>query len=146
MNRLRVGRLIGVIAQFCVFWYVRCNGPRSSEIPIRNTRKPENGGWTVDVCLRKLSSVLEKKNMNQPSDTSGSRAALAPHALSPEATSDCTLENLSIFSAPALDIVSRWWLESNRRWTERNVPKAPIFPAVARRDATLGPTVDPADL
>ena len=84
--------------------------------------------------------------MAQQSDTGGPSAALAPHALSPEANSDCTLENLSIFSAPALDIVSRWWLESNRRWTERNVPKAPIFLAVARPDATLGRTVDPPDL
>jgi hypothetical protein len=84
--------------------------------------------------------------MAQQSDTGGLSAALAPHALSPEATSDCTLENLSIFSAPALDIVSRWWLDSNRRWTERNVPKAPLFPAVARPDATLGRTVDPPDL
>ena len=84
--------------------------------------------------------------MAQQSNTGGPSAALAPHALSPEADSDCTLENLSIFSAPALDIVSRWWLESNRRWTERNVPKAPIFPAVARPDAALGRTVDPSDL
>ena len=84
--------------------------------------------------------------MAQQSNAGGPSAALAPHALSPETDSDCTLENLSIFSAPALDIVSRWWLESNRRWTERNIPKAPIFPDVARRDATLGRTVDPSDL
>ena len=84
--------------------------------------------------------------MAQQSDTGGASAALAPHALSPEVDSNCTLENLSIFSAPALDIVSRWWLESNRRWTERSVPKAPIFPAVARRDATQGKTVDPSGL
>ena len=84
--------------------------------------------------------------MAQQSDTGGPSATLAPHALSPEANSDCTLENLSIFSAPALDIVSRWWLESNRRWTERSVPKAPIFPDVARPDATLGRIVYPPDL
>ena len=76
--------------------------------------------------------------MAQQSNTGGPSAALAPHALSPEANSDCTLENLSIFSAPALDIVSRWWLESNRRWTERNVSKAPMFLDVAQPDATLG--------
>ena len=84
--------------------------------------------------------------MAQQKNTGGPSAALAPNALSPESNSDCTLENLSIFSAPALDIVSRWWLESNRRWTERSVPKAPIFPAVARPDATLERTVDPSDL
>ena len=136
---------MGVIAQFCVFWYGRCNGPRSSEFPTRDTRKAENGGWTVDVCLRKLSSVLEKKNMNQPSDTSGPGAALAPHALSPETNSDCTLENLSIFSAPALEIVSRWWIDSNRRWTNGNAPKAPMLLDVARRDATLARIDDPPD-
>jgi hypothetical protein len=84
--------------------------------------------------------------MSQQSDRGGASAALAPHALSPEANSTYTLENLSIFSAPALEIVSRWWLESNRRWTERNVPKAPIFLAVARRDATPGRIDDPPDL
>jgi hypothetical protein len=84
--------------------------------------------------------------MAQQSNAGGPSAALAPHALSPETDSDCTLENLSIFSAPALDIVSRWWLESNRRWTERNIPKAPIFPDVARRAATLGRTDDSSDL
>ena len=84
--------------------------------------------------------------MAQQSNTGGPSATLAPHALSSEADSDCMLENLSIFSAPALDIVSRWWLESNRRWTERNIPKAPIFPDVARRNPTLGRTEDPSDL
>ena len=82
--------------------------------------------------------------MNQPSDTSGSRAALAPHALSPETNSD-TLENLSIFSAPALEIVSRWWIDSNRRWTNGNVPKAPMLLDVARHDATFGRIDDPPD-
>ena len=83
--------------------------------------------------------------MNQPSDTSGPSAALAPHALSPETNSDCTLENLSIFSAPALEIVSRWWIDSNRRWTNGNVPKAPMLLDAARRDATLGRIDDPPD-
>ena len=83
--------------------------------------------------------------MAQQSNAGGSSAALAPHALSPETNSDCTLENLSIFSAPALDIVSRWWLESNRRWTERDIPKAPLFPAVVRPDAAFGRPVDPPD-
>jgi hypothetical protein len=66
--------------------------------------------------------------------------------LSPEADSDCTLETLSIFSAPALEIVSRWWLESNQRWTERNVPKAPMLLDVARRDAALSRTDGLPDL
>lgn len=84
--------------------------------------------------------------MAQQSDTGGSSAALAPHTLSPETSSEGTIENLSIFSAPALEIVSRWWLESNRRWTERNAPTAPMLLDVARRDATLGRTDDPPDL
>ena len=54
-----MGSVIGAIAQFCVFWYGRCNGSRSSEFPIRDTRNAD-GGCTVDVCLRMLSSALEK--------------------------------------------------------------------------------------
>jgi hypothetical protein len=84
--------------------------------------------------------------MAQQSDTGGPSATLAPHALSSEADSDSTPENLSIFSAPALEIVSRWWLESNQRWTERNVPKAPLLLDEARRDAALGRTDGPPDL
>ena len=75
--------------------------------------------------------------MAQQSNTGGPSAALAPHALSSEADSDCTLENLSIFSAPALEVVSRWWLESNQRWTERNVSKAPMVLDIVRPDATF---------
>ena len=76
--------------------------------------------------------------MSQQSDKGGPCAALAPHALSLEAKSDCTVENLSIFSAPALEIVSRWWLESNRRWTERDVSKTLMPLDVAQGDTTLG--------
>jgi hypothetical protein len=68
--------------------------------------------------------------MHQP-DTHSTTAALAPDELSP----DVKLDHLSIFSAPAIEIVFQWWIESNRRWTERNGPKALTLPAVVRREA-----------
>jgi hypothetical protein len=73
--------------------------------------------------------------MPQEHDTGGATAALARDALSPGATPDRTPDNLSIFSAPALEVVFQWWVESNRRWTERNESKALILPAVVRREA-----------
>jgi hypothetical protein len=55
-------------------------------------------------------------------------------------------ENLSIFSGPALEVVFHWWLESNRRWTARDVRKAPIFPTVDGGDAALGVNEYPSGL
>lgn len=39
--------------------------------------------------------------------------------------SDVPVEDLVIFSAPAVKLVILWWAESNRRWAERNRFKAP---------------------
>jgi hypothetical protein len=66
----------------------------------------------VEVRLRELCPCWRKRgNMAQQSDTSGPAAALQ-------------LDALAIFSAPGVEVVFQWWLESNRRWTERNGPKA----------------------
>jgi hypothetical protein len=65
--------------------------------------------------------------VDQQSDT-GSTAALALSAPSPDVNPDRTPENLSIFSAPALEVVFHWWLESNRRWTARDVRSAAFPP------------------
>jgi hypothetical protein len=73
--------------------------------------------------------------MAQQNDAGDPTATLAPDALSPDATPDRTAQNLSIFSAPALEVVQQWWLESNRRWTERNGPKALVLPVAIRREA-----------
>jgi hypothetical protein len=62
--------------------------------------------------------------MAQQTDTHGPTAALEPGARAPEAASERPPDHLSIFSTPALEVVSHWWLESNRRWTEQNGPKA----------------------
>jgi hypothetical protein len=73
--------------------------------------------------------------MAQQNDTCTPTAALGaasgPVTPSPGGTPD----DLSIFSAPALEVVFQWWLESNRRWTERNGPKALTLPPVVRREA-----------
>ena len=34
--------------------------------------------------------------------------------------SDRKLDDVAIFSAPAVEVVLQWWAESNRRWTERD--------------------------
>jgi hypothetical protein len=44
--------------------------------------------------------------------------SIAPLAsnMSPDRTPD----HLEVFSPPAVEVVFRWWVESNRRWAERN--------------------------
>ena len=54
--------------------------------------------------------------MAQHNDSDGVTAAVASDAL----TSDRRLDDVAIFSAPAVEVVLHWWVESNRRWTERN--------------------------
>jgi len=54
--------------------------------------------------------------MAQHNDSDGFTAAVASDALS----SDRRLDDVAIFSAPAVEVVLHWWVESNRRWTERN--------------------------
>jgi hypothetical protein len=48
------------------------------------------------------------------------RASLAPDVLSSERTPS----ELAIFSAPGVEVVLHWWVESNRRWAERDRAKA----------------------
>jgi hypothetical protein len=37
---------------------------------------------------------------------------------------NCTPDHLAIFSTPGVEAVRQWWLESNRRWAERDRAKA----------------------
>ena len=86
----------------------------------------------VEVCLPAdaLGRAGEPSKMAQNNDTAAPKAALAL-----DATADRTTDDLSIFSAPALEVVSQWWLDSKRRWTELNGPKTLVVPAVIRREA-----------
>ena len=45
-----MGSVIGVIAQFCVFWYGRCNGSRSSEFPIRDREMRTADARSTSAC------------------------------------------------------------------------------------------------
>lgn len=54
--------------------------------------------------------------MAQDTDLDRFAAPLAPDVSSESRTPD----DVAIFSAPALGVVFHWWIESNRRWTERN--------------------------
>ena len=81
----------------------------------------------VEICLRTLFGV-ETITMAQHKDIGRPTSVLDL-----DATSNRTAEDLSIFSAPALEVVSQWWLESKRRWAELNGPKAAVVPVVVRR-------------
>jgi hypothetical protein len=35
------------------------------------------------------------------------------------------VEDVSIFSASAVELVQQWWRDSNRRWAETNALKSP---------------------
>jgi hypothetical protein len=48
------------------------------------------------------------------------RASLATDVVSSERTPS----ELAIFSAPGVEVVLHWWVESNRRWAERDRAKA----------------------
>jgi hypothetical protein len=58
--------------------------------------------------------------MPAQNDRDGFTAALAPDVLSSERTPN----ELAIFSAPGVEVVLHWWVESNRRWAERDRAKA----------------------
>lgn len=81
----------------------------------------------VEICLRTLFGV-ETITMAQHKDIGG-----PTRGLDLDATSNRTGEDLSIFSAPALEVVSQWWLESKRRWAELNGPEAAVVPVAVRR-------------
>jgi hypothetical protein len=53
--------------------------------------------------------------MAQHNDSDGFAATVAS-----DASSDPRLDDVAIFSTPAVEVVLHWWVESNRRWTERN--------------------------
>jgi hypothetical protein len=72
---------------------------------------------TADVCLQLERTMIPQK------DVQGS-TAIADQDTLPEATPARPSDDLSIFSAPGLEVVFQWWLESNRRWTERERAKA----------------------
>ena len=74
----------------------------------------------VEICLRTLFGV-ETITMAQHKDIGGPTSVLDL-----EATSNRTAEDLSIFSAPALEVVSQWWLESKRRWSARDGVKSMV--------------------
>jgi hypothetical protein len=58
--------------------------------------------------------------MAHKNDNTASTATLTLDPLSLKSLPDPASDNLSIFSAPALEVVSQWWLESKRRWAELN--------------------------
>jgi hypothetical protein len=70
--------------------------------------------------------------MGQPNDTGAAVVQLKTFSLdrAPVPTSD----DLEIFSSTGVEAVFRWWLESNRRWTERNGSKALTPAGAAGRD------------
>ena len=47
-------------------------------------------------------------------------------ALASDVSSDRTPDDLAIFSAPGVGVVMHWWIESNRRWSERDRAKGPL--------------------
>ncbi|HEY7474066.1 MAG TPA: hypothetical protein VH679_03580 [Vicinamibacterales bacterium] len=61
--------------------------------------------------------------MTRSNETAGRTAILTPDPAPAEAVPDRPVESLSIFSGPGLEVVFQWWLESNRRWTERDRAK-----------------------
>ena len=65
--------------------------------------------------------------MSQQNDPAGFTPALASDV-------NGTPDHLAIFSGPGVEAVRHWWLESNRRWAERDRAKAmmvhPLVPHV----------------
>jgi hypothetical protein len=61
--------------------------------------------------------------MGQPNDTGGA-AVVQLKTFSLDRSPVPTPDDLEIFSSTGVEAVFRWWLESNRRWTERNGTKA----------------------
>jgi hypothetical protein len=58
--------------------------------------------------------------MTRSNDSAGRTAILTPDSTPAETAPDRPADNLSIFSGAGLEVVFQWWLESNRRWTERD--------------------------
>lgn len=66
---------------------------------------------------------MRDTQMTRSNETAGRSAILTSDPTPAEAAPDRAAEHLSIFSGPALEVVFQWWLESNRRWTERDRAK-----------------------
>jgi hypothetical protein len=62
--------------------------------------------------------------MTRSNETAGRSAILTSDPTPAEAAPDRPVEHLSIFSGAGLEVVHQWWLESNRRWTERDRTKS----------------------
>jgi hypothetical protein len=60
--------------------------------------------------------VSEKREVGGDSVTSES---------SVRPVTDPSGEDVSIFSASAVELVQQWWRDSNRRWAETNALKSP---------------------
>lgn len=50
----------------------------------------------------------------------GVDSAHMPEASLAGGNADVAVENLTIFSPTSVEVVFQWWVESNRRWAERN--------------------------
>ena len=70
--------------------------------------------------------------MAHKNDKTTSTATLTLDPLSLQSLPDPASDNLSIFSAPAVEVVSQWWIESKRRWAELNGADAVV--AVVRHE------------
>ena len=66
--------------------------------------------------------------MAQQNETGSPAAVLPLSASSLDASRDRTLDDLEIFSAPGVEAVFQWWVESNRRWAERKGANAGEVP------------------
>ena len=58
--------------------------------------------------------------MAQQNDTGSPAAVLRLSAFSLDASPDRAPDDLAIFSAPGVEAVFQWWLESKRRWSASN--------------------------
>ena len=72
--------------------------------------------------------------MPQQNETAGPTAVLRLDALSPDASPNRAPDDLAIFSAPGVEAVFLWWLESKRRWSARDGAKPVMHPVTVERD------------
>ena len=66
--------------------------------------------------------------MAQQNDTGSPAAVLPLGALSLDASPHRALDDLEIFTAPGVEAVFQWWVESKRRWAERDGANAGEVP------------------
>jgi hypothetical protein len=58
-------------------------------------------------------------------DARSGQSAPSSEAQLTDGTPDVSIENVTIFSAPAVELVMHWWRESNRRWAARDRLNSP---------------------